>query len=356
MVRLLTYQDMVDIIHGAALLGAGGGGSIAQGLKIIKEIVDSGKSVKLVELSEINDEELAVVSAGMGSPLAAKYGWRNENLPAFDILEKYLNKKVDYVVPIEIGAGNVAVPLHTAAFRNVFLVDGDGAGRAIPELELTTFNIYGVPISPMSISDWEGNGAILFAKDAMTAEKIARSITVSFDGIAGITLYLMDGKTAKDVIIPGTIAVSQRIGNIIRVSKEKNIDPTKILYEELNAYLLGSGEVTNKTMKTIGGFDIGTIEVTEKNGKKIKVHLKNENILAEKEGKILAMAPDLICWLSHDYVPLTNADIDTGMKVWVFGFKAHEKLRTNEALKVFEHLYREVGYEARYMPIEKLID
>jgi len=345
-----------DLIYGAALLGAGGGGSIIQGLKIIREVIDNNKEVFLADPSEVRDDEFVVVSAGMGSPLAAKYGWRNEHLPAFDLLEKFLSKRISYVVPIEIGAGNVAVPVHAAAFRNRILIDGDGAGRAIPELELTTFDIYGVPISPMSISDWEGNGAILFAKDAMTAEKISRHITVAFEGVAGIALYLMNGRTAREVIIPGTLTLSARIGSILRVYSKKEISPVDVLRKELGAYILGSGKVINKTMKTVGGFDIGLVEVAEDRGSRLRVHLKNENIIAEKDGKILAMAPDLICWLSHDNMPLTNTDIDVGMSVWVIGFKAHEKLRSEKALRAFEHLYVDVGFKVKYVPIEELVE
>ncbi|MEM0244147.1 MAG: DUF917 domain-containing protein [Zestosphaera sp.] len=346
---------MNDMIYGAALLGAGGGGSITQGLKIIKEIIDSGRKVVIADLSEVSDEELAVVSAGMGSPLAAKYGWRNEHLPAFDLLEKFLGRKINYVVPIEIGAGNVAVPVHTAAFKDRILIDGDGAGRAIPELELTTFDIYGVPISPMSISDWEGNGAILFTKDAVTAEKISRNITVAFEGVAGIALYLMSGVMARNVIIPGTLTFSTNIGKILRTCREKGIEPVEVLRRELNAYVLGSGKVINKVMKTVGGFDIGLVEVAEERGSKLRVHLKNENIIAERDGRVLAMAPDLVCWLSKDGTPLTNTDIEVGMSVWVIGFKAHEKLRTDKALKAFEHLYADVGFKMKYVPIEELI-
>jgi DUF917 family protein len=342
------------MIYGAALLGAGGGGSITQGLKIIKEITDSGKEVLIADPSEVSHEELAVVSAGMGSPLAAKHGWRNEHLPAFDLLEKFLGRRISYVVPIEIGAGNVAVPVHTAAFKSRVLIDGDGAGRAIPELELTTFDIYGVPISPMSISDWEGNGAILFTKDAVTAEKISRHITMAFEGVAGIALYLMSGEVARNVIIPGTLTLSTRIGSILRTHKEKGVDPVEMLREELNAYVLGTGKVINKTMRTVGGFDVGLVEVAEEGGGRLRVYLKNENIIAERNGKILAMAPDLICWLSSNYTPLTNADIEVGMSVWVIGFKAHEKLRTEKALKAFEHLYVDVGFKTRYVPIEEL--
>jgi len=355
MTRVLSPQELTDMIYGAALLGAGGGGSITQGLKIIREIIDGGKDVVIADPGEMRGDELAVVSAGMGSPLAAKHGWRNEHLPAFDLLEKYLGRRVSYVVPIEIGAGNIAVPIHTAAFRGRVLVDGDGAGRAIPELELTTFNIYGVPISPMSISDWEGNGAILFVKDAVAAEKISRHITIAFEGVAGIALYLMNGKVASEVVIPKSLTLSAKVGSVLRSCREEGLDPAEVLNRELDAYVLGMGKVVKKTMRTVGGFDIGVVEVREKGGQNLRVHLKNENIIAEKDGKVLAMAPDLVCWLSPDCTPLTNADVEEGMDVYVIGFKAHERLRTERALKAFEHLYLDVGFKISYSPIEELL-
>jgi hypothetical protein len=353
----LKPQDLVDMIYGAALLGAGGGGSVVQGLAIVRKIVDSGNPVEMVSLEEVGGEELAVVSAGMGSPLAAKYGWRDENLPAFDLLEKYLGKRVNYVVPIEIGAGNVAVPLHTAAFRGRRVVDGDGAGRAIPELELVTFDIYGVLISPMAISDAEGNGAILFVKDAFSAEKIARHITMAFEGVAGIALYLMDGRKLREATIPGTLTLSLSVGKILRESKERGVDPAKALHEKLDAYVLGAGKVTGKDIKTVKGFDVGFVEVKTEDNRILRVYVKNENIAAEKDGKLLVLAPDLVCWLTKQGEPLTNADIDVGMDVYVLGFKAHGKLRTERALKAFEHLYSDVGLRGvRYIPIEKLIE
>ena len=257
----LNYQELKDIIYGAAFLGAGGGGSVVQGMAMVKEVVNSGKKVVLVDLDSVRDDGLAAVSAGMGSPAAAKHGWRNEHLPAFDLLEKYLGKKVDYVVPIEIGAGNIAVPLHTAAFRSKYLVDADGAGRAIPELELTTFEIYGVPISPMAISDWEGDGAILFTKDSLKAERIARQIVVAFEGCAGIALYPMSGAQLKNVVIPGTISLSQKVGSLLRRVREENLDVCEVLPKELGGYILGVGKVTSKTLEMRGGFDFGVVEV-----------------------------------------------------------------------------------------------
>lgn len=353
MKKLGVFQ-LRDVIYGSAFLGAGGGGSIVQGLNIVQEISIGGKEVVLVEVDEVLDDEMAVVSAGMGSPQAARHGWRNENLPAFDMLERFIGKEIRYVVPIEIGAGNVAVPAHTAAFRNRVLVDGDGAGRAIPELELTSFNIFGVPISPMAISDYEGNGGILFVKNATEAEKISRHITIAFEGVAGIALYPMRGDVSKKVVIPNTISLSLKVGEILRKAKDSKLDVTRLLVDELNAYILGTGVVVSKRLQTLKGFDFGVVEVKTNNNRMLRVHFKNENIIAEYDGEVVALAPDLICWTTLDGNPLTNVDVEAGMKVAVVGLKASEKLRSVEALPLFKHLYEELGFNVEYKPIEKL--
>ena len=41
------------------------------------------------------------------------------------------------------------------------VVDGDGMGRAFPELQMETFGVYGVPASPLAIADERGHTAIV---------------------------------------------------------------------------------------------------------------------------------------------------------------------------------------------------
>ena len=328
-----------------------------QGNKIIEEILASGNKVVLADIGSVSKDSLALVSAGMGSPAAAKFGWRNEHLPAFDLLEKYLGKEANYVVPLEIGAGNLAVPMHTVAFRHKYLVDGDGAGRAIPEIELTSFAIYGVPVSPMSITDWEGDGAVLFVKDSVKAEKIARSIAAAFKGNAGIALYAMTGEQLTKALIAGSVSLSRKVGRILREFREKEIkgeEVVKTLRRELNGYILGLGEVTDKSLITKEGFDFGLVEVRLKEGGILRIISKNENIAAERNGKIVALMPDLICTVSLDGTPLTNVDIQKGMKVGVIGLRANDKLRSVRAIEKFRHLYKEAGLEIEYKPLEEL--
>ncbi len=351
MVKILSYEDLEYMLIGAALLGAGGGGSLSEGFKTLSKVSDR---IEIEDPEHIPNKAYAAVSAGMGSPLVAKYGVGDEHIYAFKHLEEYLGKKLEYVVPIELGAGNVARAIHTTYKMNRVLVDGDGAGRAVPQLNLITFTVFGIPIAPMTISDRDGNTAIILINDPDYVERLARSITAVFGGNAGIALYPMRGSDLKRAIVPKTLSRAIEIGKIIKNYRDKGICNYKEIAEKVSAYILGSGRVVSKNIETRGGFDYGYIEVKTENTV-VKVYVKNENIVAIQNNKVLAMAPDLICWLSHECEPLTNADIDVDMDVAILGFKANEVLRNRRIIERFEAIYRELGLDLKYKPIEDLI-
>lgn len=61
--RKLYEQDIIEILYGATLLGAGGGGSLSQGLGMLEGLKEDGHKIELelLELDEIGDDEYAAV-------------------------------------------------------------------------------------------------------------------------------------------------------------------------------------------------------------------------------------------------------------------------------------------------------
>ena len=70
--RKLYEQDIIEILYGATLLGAGGGGSLKQGLGMLDGLKKDGNAIEvdLLDLDEIGDNEYAAVVCGLGSPVA----------------------------------------------------------------------------------------------------------------------------------------------------------------------------------------------------------------------------------------------------------------------------------------------
>lgn len=320
--RRLCKKNLQDLIYGATLLGAGGGGSPKPVWGPIDEIFKKKDFIEIITPEEVSDSARIVVSAGMGSPaVLLKEGWKGEEVHSFERMENLIGK-IDHIAPVETGGLNSFAPIHNAAIKNLPVIDGDGAGRAIPELEQTTFHLGGVRVEPICLADSKGNSAILYPKSAKTGEEVARAITTVYGMAAGITCYPMSGRQLKSTIVPRTLSLNERVGKALREAKASGENVVEAALKVTNGYLLTKGKIKKKTEEVRGGFDCGKVCVGD-----MVVDYKNENIMIWKGNKPISMAPDSICWLGLDGEPLTNADISEGIEVAVIGKKAHERWR-----------------------------
>ncbi len=356
--RKLTYQSLVDIVNGAGLLGAGGGGSIKSGLNLVDEIKNLNVEPTLVKIDKIDNHKKIASVAGMGAPKALlEKGFNKEAINALELFEKATGTKIDYLIPVETGAFNTIVPIYTGAVKGLPVVDADGAGRAVPELEMLMFHFYDVSPSPFAIADKGENAAVIYTENSYDCENISRNVITALGMSGGIASYEMDGKKCKESMIPDAISIAENVGATIRKAKLEGKDFIKPLIIKFNGYELLRGRIIDMTIETKEGFDFGryTIEgIGDYEKDTLVVEYKNENMIARKNGKIVGMVPDLICTISLDGQPLTNADLDCGFEIAVLGFPCNSKWRQSNGFKVFEHVMTKLGYVGGYLTIEEL--
>jgi len=349
--RVLREKELKDIVYGATLLGAGGGGSPENGMQLVKSTLEIAKEVQMVNPEEVPNYSMVCVVAGMGAPEALlKRGWENEDVPALKLMEQVIGRKMDYIIAVETGGFNSMSPLHAAAASGVPAIDGDGVGRAIPQLEMTMFCVHNLPLAPVTLADASGNSAVVYPIDPPMAEKMARGITVAFGMKAGLACHPMAGWQMKKAAIAGTYTLAEKVGRAMREAGEKRKDPVEAVVKATGGFEIARGKVAKKEVETRGGFDYGKVHIAN-----IRVDYKNENMIAWRAGKPIAISPDLVCWMTTDGRPLTNADIKEGLDVAVIGIKAYERWRTPEGLAVFRPVLAELGYTEKYTPIEKLL-
>ncbi len=83
--RILGKAELEDVTWGSTLLGAGGGGSPREGLKLVKEMENE---VTLLDPADLPESANAVAVAGLGSPKAfAEKGVGPEIILAFEALK-----------------------------------------------------------------------------------------------------------------------------------------------------------------------------------------------------------------------------------------------------------------------------
>jgi DUF917 family protein len=352
--RRLSKQQLQSIVVGAGLLGAGGGGSIQEGLKLVDRILEFDSGVDLALPQEIADDSRGAVILGMGSPRASLHNVR-KNSPgyALELLERTSGGKCGFVIPFELGAGNSMNPMLAAAERKIPIVDGDPAGRAVPELHMTLFQLAGVPITPLVLTTEDRISAVIRTEKPYDAERVARAITSELGGVAAVACSIMQGRAMKDSIIAGTTTLCERIGATIAEQTASGGDVGQSLCEQHGGYLLGRGRIRSLRNETRGGFDFGTVEVEGE--MPVRVLFQNENMLAFRGGKVITVVPDLICTLDGEGKPLTNADLAEGMEVTYLGFPASEPFRSAEVFALFRDILKALDFEGQFQPIETLM-
>jgi DUF917 family protein len=128
---------------------------------------------------------------------------------------------ISAVVPIELGSGNTPGPMLVANQLGVPTIDGDYAGRAIPELTHCKPEIFNQPITPIAFVDKWGD-VVLVPETASTemADRIGRMLCLGAYSGVGIACYLLQVKDARRLMVGGTLSKSLALGEARRKSLE----------------------------------------------------------------------------------------------------------------------------------------
>lgn len=373
--RTLTEQQMIDIIWGATLMGGGGGGSISSGMDLLnaykRDHPDAKIEVDLITVDEMKGG-YAAATAGMGAPAAivgvdfSKYAAN-----AFSLLQEVAarhGKDLRYNIPVELGGFSIFFPLLLSLITEFKTVDADGAGRAVPALETLLLHVNGCPTSPIALANGVNDKITVELADshnAPLAEKIGRDICGEFGNMVGISGWLVDKTDIENRIITGSITLCEKIGAIMRRAN----CPAEKLFEMLASEKLVQskvvcvGDVTDIRVETHGGFDYGTLDVTDGTNS-YWVNFQNENLLLQKKTDAgyedLMTVPDLTCMYCVDpagaagvdpRMPLSNADVKKGMKIALGVIKVDPKwfLTENTWWDVWKECFAHIGYTGGYL-------
>lgn len=221
MMRRLTPTEIDDVLVGCAIRGTGGGGSLAGARETMRRDLEAGRVIRLVGLDDLDDDVWtaspyvagALPPDGELTPLAD--GVAPEALRALLALQDHLGESIGAVVATELGAENTADAMSAAAAMDCPLLDADPAGRAVPELSHSTFNLAGVPITPLALSTRHGDTAVItHVASEERAELMVRALaSVSGDSV-GVADHATRVGALDGVLIPGAISAAGRLGRI----------------------------------------------------------------------------------------------------------------------------------------------
>lgn len=355
--RILNLQEVQDILVGCTILGTGGGGSLEEGMEAVKNAFDKGYNFKLLDINEINEEKYYInpYFCGSVSPKEEKIELGNELVMAVKALEDYMDLEFDGVVSIEYGGGNTGQAMAAAAEMGKFIVDADAAGRAVPELQFSTYFVTDRPIYPFSVATKYGDvGVFPFVKDDARAEALSRFMAVGSEGSVGMADHPIKGNLLKTSVIPNALSYAGLVGKAQRESIERGMNPVEEIIKAADGYLLFEGIVSEGTEWCVkDGFTVGTININGTNcyaNNNFKIWYKNENMISWKNEEPYITCPDLICVVNSETgYPVTNPNCNIGDKVAVLGFEVHDLWKTEKGLSILNPRFFGFDMDCRFI-------
>lgn len=360
--RLKNEQDIEDLLRGCAFYGTGGGGEISAGRTSLTDCLRKGFEMTLLDPDDIKEKGLYCCPFFMGSIapkttetlaemealgyLHRKYFLEEILIGAVKTLEEVTSKKVDGIYIAEPGGSNAGCCMAAAYKMGIPVIDGDPAGRAIPEMTQGLAAIRGMDFLPAAYFDsWGNKNVTLETMSIKAAERVGKFLSEAAYGEMAEAAYLMTGKELKTILVPRTLSKAYRVG---RAMSETD-DVLTAAAAAAGGRAVGRGVLQNLQTKDQGGYYWGTYEILGDDGRLYKTWFKNENHILWIDGRPAVTSPDLISIIDLDSkAPLLNSHLENGRNVGIVVSPAYDFYHEEKSIESFGPRY--FGFDFDYIP------
>ncbi|MGV9170545.1 MAG: DUF917 domain-containing protein [Promethearchaeia archaeon] len=366
----LSRENAYDMLTGVGILGTGGGGDpVGFGKPMVDWDYDRDRVYEITDPEEIDDDAFIVCGGYMGSVTAFKsigdmletWEERYELHEAMKMSERITGKKVNHLVPFELGGTNTTVMLSLAARAGITSVDGDGLGRSAPETQMISFVGYGIDLCPMPVVSKNGSRIIVDQTSSPAlADEIGRFTVVQDGGAGANNHYFQSGAQLKDAVIPNSISKSIELGEAVRDANENDENPIDAYLDVMDGKYLAYASIENVQGEDRAGHWHVVVDLDSDDLESdLQIIVKNEYMMATCDGTPVVMFPDSICL----HKPSTghgimSSDLKEGMELVVTAIPAHDRLRYAASTGIGKKAFSPARYghpELKYEPMENLL-
>lgn len=338
MTRLTSTTDVDDFLRGANFLSASGGGEPTIQRRLLLDDLERGVALGWTALDELPADALVCTACFSGSiapevfeqsaeaeAIAGRERHTRPMVESIRALERELGRRIDGLCSIEIGGINTAAVLDAAANLGIPMVDGDYAGRAIPELHATALQVHGAEVLPWASVDEYGNEIVIRRSPSNAfAERVGKHLALASFGLIGCALAALPAAEVRRIYVAGTISECLALGRAIREARESGGDPVAAAARALDGWVLFRGSIARREWRNTGYME-GTHEVAGEGkfaGRTLRIWFKNENHVSWLDGREWVASPDLIevCHAATGE-PLVNTYLGEGDHIAVVGMR-----------------------------------
>lgn len=338
MTNLRSATDVDDFLRGANFLSASGGGEPTVQRELLIDDLERGVPLAWKPLAELPADAVICTACFSGSiapevfeesteaaAIAGPDRYARPMVESIRALERELGRPIDGVCSIEIGGINTGAVLDAAATLGIPMIDGDYAGRAIPELHATALQVRAAAVLPWASVDEYGNEIVIRRSPSNAfAERVGKHLAQASFGLIGCALAALPATDVGRIYVPGTISTCLALGRAIREAREAGRDPVVAAAQALDGWLLFRGTIARREWRNTGYME-GTHDIAgegEFAGNTLRVWFKNENHISWLNGHEWIASPDLI-EVCDDVTgePLVNTYLNEGDRIAVVGMR-----------------------------------
>lgn len=342
---MIQKKDVPYIAIGAKMLSCGGGGDPKTIEYIIRSVMDETEGILVKTIDELSEDWIVPVGIA-GSPILFSEDPPGLDAPA-SVLSAYGEiacRKAEAVISFEIGGVNALTPLLFALRTGLPVVDGDGMGRAFPELHMTTYALHGIPIQPMAAQS--GETLLQIGERVLQEQAICRlkEMWLQHSGYVLLACYGGRGSSIRPAIIPGTLKLALQLGRATESgSYSERLNTigqvfTNSMYGSPSYIALGYVSKVARWFER--GSLVGSCHISGKDaygGKSVQISFQNEFLSLHSDGEAIVGSPDLILLLDYySLLPKLASELQEGDMVHVLTVPAPSVLRTKGMLRLLE--------------------
>lgn len=368
----LERREIDPLLKGLTLYGTGGGGEAAWGKVILENEFAQGRECRLISPEEVADDAFVCCGGIMGSvksldavtfeDITAEWETDFPLIKAIRAMEELMGRRVDYLIPFEVGALNTPVILSAAARLGIPMIDGDGNGRSAPETQMTSFIGHDVSLYPMPLVDRLGNTTIVVKGNEPTyADEVGRFIVVKGGNLGANAHYPMTGAQLKKACVPGTVSDALHLACEIEQEAAAGGDPVEVFRRHFHGKLLFKGVIREMEGEDKGGFYLTNILLEGSGGfagQQAKLVIKNETMALWVDGRLRIQFPDRAFMLNpSNGEGIPSVTHRPGLEMAIVGAPCHPRIRECMETEIGRQSFGGARYgypELEYVPFEQL--
>lgn len=312
----VTESIVKAAVYGGGVLGGGGGGWIDEGLALGKLALAAG-TPNIITLDELSDDDIVVTVALVGAPAAKNDFFKPEYyVRALELLSEKLGKKISGIITNENGPGTTVNGWYQAAVTGIPIVDAPCNGRAHPTGSMGSMNLHEnkeyVSVQAAVGGDEHHYLELCTAGSLDKVSSLIRAASVQAGGLVAVARNPVEVSYVKKHGAPGAINQAIKVGEVLLANQ--GMQAVDAVTKELGGEVICAGEVSDYTLETKNGFDIGAVMIKGE----YELTFWNEYMTLEKNGERLSSFPDLIMTLDVETgSPVISASIQKGQHVAV---------------------------------------